>query len=104
MLIDDKARKSQFLKNCFLLADISMNTVLEMFFLTQNNAKINFVNRNLNLQYYTTIKVLLTIMWVELIKNKEFEVINLNWNDEIIIVYVVSLSSSDLNIYPLCKA
>lgn len=47
-LINDKADRSRFFKEIFLIADISMNIALIMLFFTLSNAEINFLERKLN--------------------------------------------------------
>lgn len=43
-LVEDKNRRSQFFEKTFLLADLSINIVLKIFFLTLSNVKVNFVD------------------------------------------------------------
>lgn len=42
-VINNKAKKSQFFEETFFLADISIDIILEMFFLTLSNVEINFL-------------------------------------------------------------
>lgn len=46
--IKDKEEWSYFVKKNFLLADISMNFVLKMFFLILNNVEIDVVGRHVH--------------------------------------------------------
>lgn len=43
-LVDDINKKSSFFKKVFLLADISIDVALKMFFLILSNIKVNFNN------------------------------------------------------------
>ena len=45
-LVQDKGKRSCFSKETFLLAIISMNITLGIFFLTWNNIKIDFVGQH----------------------------------------------------------
>lgn len=58
--VDDKDRKTSFFETAFLLADISMDVVFEMFFLIQNNIKINFYNQKLKQRLYIAGRVFFT--------------------------------------------
>lgn len=66
-LIEYKRRKSQFFEKIFLLANISINIVLKIFFLTLSNMEINFMNWKLNWRLYIIIKAFPTIKWVKLV-------------------------------------
>lgn len=46
-LINDKNENSRFLKEMFLLADISMGIALGILFLILSNVKVNFGNQEL---------------------------------------------------------
>lgn len=48
---------------------------------------------------YTTTKAFFTIRRLELVDKKEFVVTTLNSNDEIFIIYIISLASFNLNIH-----
>lgn len=43
-LINDKAKRSQYFEKTLLLANISIDVVLGILFLTLNNTKINFID------------------------------------------------------------
>ena len=43
----DKDSRERFFKKSFLLTNVKLNIVFEMFFLTINNVNINFSARNL---------------------------------------------------------
>lgn len=45
---DDRVERSRFFEKTFLLADISIDIALGILFLTLNNVKINFLERELN--------------------------------------------------------
>lgn len=48
-LFVDETEKSRFFEEIFLLVNISMSIAFEiLFYLTLNNAKINFINQKFN--------------------------------------------------------
>lgn len=63
----DKAEKVRFFEETFLLADINMDVVLKMFFLTLSNINIYFTKQGLYWRSYTTVKALSTTCYIELI-------------------------------------
>lgn len=65
-----------------MLADISINVVLEMFFLILNNTKINFIDYKFNQRFYTMINALPTTKWVELVEKKELVVAAFNLDNK----------------------
>lgn len=75
-----------------------MDIVLGMLFLTLSNAKINFLEWELNWNLYTTIEALLTIKQVELVRKKQFANIALDPDNKIFIVYIDSLTSTNIHL------
>ena len=45
--MEDKEERSRFFEEMFLLADISIDTTLEMFFFTLTNVEIDFISRHI---------------------------------------------------------
>lgn len=45
--VQDKSKKARFSQKTFLIADIRVDVVFEMFFLTLNNINIQFIVKNL---------------------------------------------------------
>ena len=70
--MEDKEKKSHFFEETFLLANISMNIALEMFFFTLSNVKINFIDCQIYLRIYTIAEVFLITRHVKLIGKKKF--------------------------------
>ncbi len=95
--ISDKDGRERFFEENFLLANVKLDIVLGMPFLTMSNADVNFQARNLQWRFYTTGDVLPTFRPVKLIKKKAFAVAALNPEHEAFIVYVAAFSvdSSD---------
>ena len=90
--VEDKLEKIRFFQETFLLADINVEEVLGILFLTFSNADIQFVKKELTWRSYTNAKTLLTTKWVELINNKEFAKAVLDEKFKTFVVYVASLN------------
>lgn len=58
--IRNKLRYSQFFEKFFLISDISISIILEIFFLFFSNANITFADYEPIQKIYTTAKALLT--------------------------------------------
>ncbi len=71
--LQDNLRRVRFFEETFLLADTSMEVVLEMPFLSFSNTDVKFMElEKLTWRSYTTANILPTTIWVELIDKKEF--------------------------------
>lgn len=68
--ISNKLGRDYFSQKKFLLADISVNVVLGMFFLTLSNADVLFINQELTWGFYITAEALLPIRQIEIIDKK----------------------------------
>lgn len=99
--MNDKNEKSQFFKETFLLADISMDIAFRIFFLILNNVKVNFSDWKLRSRSYIIVKAFFTIGQVELIEKKEFIATTYDLDNNIFIVHITSFAS--FNIYLSCK-
>ena len=69
-----------------------MATVLEMPFLTLNNAEIHFNKQKLNLKFYTIDKAVRSTKMVKLINKKDFVKVELDKNIKCFILYISFLS------------
>ena len=99
--VKDKFGRAQFFQETFLLADTSMEVVLEMLFLTLSNADIQFAEKELTWRSYTAKEALPTTQRVVLIDKKEFAKAALDKNIEAFVVHVSSLSlRSKMTIHP----
>ena len=92
----DKANRVRFFKKTFLMADVSPEVVLGMFFLTLSNADVDFPSRDFRWRTYTTKEALPTTRRVELVGKKEFVAAALDPEYETYVVYVASLSFTPL--------
>ena len=62
------------------MANISLEIVLEMSFLTLSSTDVDFFGRELRWKTYTTKETLLTTRRVELVGKKELQLQSLTWN------------------------
>ena len=91
-LVVDKANRVRFFEETFLVANVSLEEVLGMLFLTLSNTDVDFSGRNLRWGTYTTKEALLTTKRVELVGKKEFAAAVLNPKHETYVVHVASLN------------
>ena len=96
----DKTNQVRFFEETFLVANVSLEIVLRMLFLTLSSANINFLGLELWWRTYTTEKAFLTTRHVELVGKKEFAAIALDPEYETFVLYVASLNSTPLNVRP----
>ena len=89
--IQDKSGRARFLEEIFLLADTSMEVVLEMLFLALNNADIQFYPESFTWRSYGIAEVLPTTRRVERIDKHNFTKIALDKNSEMFVVHVAPL-------------
>ena len=103
--VKDKLGRARFFQETLLLANTSMEVVLEMPFLILSNADIQFAEKELIWRSYTAKEALPTTQRVELIDKKEFAKAALDENIEAFVVYVSFLSlGSKMTIYPAWEA
>ena len=86
-----------------MLANISMDIILEMFFLIFSDINIWFVEKTLNWSSYNIIGALFTIKIVEFISKKKFITVAIDENFETFIVYITSTMNT-ISIYLAKKA
>lgn len=87
----------------FLLADISVEMVLGIFFFTFSKANIHFADKEITGRPYTAAEAPFTIKRLELIDKKEFVKVVLDENIEVFMMHVTSLSLSLILIHPARK-
>ena len=97
--VTDKVNWVRFFEKTFLMANVSPKIVLEIFFLTLSGANVDFLDQKLHWRIYITKEALLTIRHVELVGKKKFAAAALDVEYETFVVYIMSLSSTLLNIY-----
>ena len=92
--IEDKLSRIRFFQESILLAEISIEVVLGMFFFTLSNADIKFVEKELIWRFYTAVEALPTTKRVELINKKEFAKPALDEESKTFVVYIATLEES----------
>ena len=97
--VEDKLRKAWFFQETFLLADISMEVVLGMPFLTFSNADIQFAEKKLTWRSYLVVEALPTTKQVQIIDRRKFAVVALAPDKEAFMVHVVYLGAK-MSIHP----
>ena len=104
-LVKNKLGRVQFFQKTFLLANIGLEVVLEILFLTLSKADIRFVEWELVWRTYTAAETLPTTRRVEIIDKKEFAAAVLNTDNETFVVHVAALAEpTTMPIHPSCQA
>ncbi len=98
-LLQDSLGRIRFFEETYLLADTSMEVVLEMPFLSLSNADVKFAElEKLTCRSYTVAEALSTTCWIQLIDKKEFAKVTLDENSKTFVKYVAILEATI--IYP----
>ena len=87
-----KLGKIRFFQETFLLANISLEVVLQMFFLIFGRTDVRFIEQKFVLRTYTAIETLPTTRRMEIIDKREFTAAVLNADNETLMVYIVDLA------------
>ena len=91
-LVKNKLEWVRFFYGTFLLANISLEIVSEMLFLTFSKANVRFAKREFVWRTYMAAETLLTTKRVEIINKREFAAVALNRDDKIFVVYIAALA------------
>ena len=103
--VKNKLRTVWFFQETFLLANIGLEMVLGIFFLTHSRANIRFTERKFVWRTYTAAEALPITKKVEIINKKKFAVVVLNANNEIFVMYIAVLAEpTTMPIYPSYQA
>ena len=92
----EKVNRVRFFEETFLVANVSLEIVLGMPFLTLSNADVDFLGRELRWRTYITKEALPTTRHIELVGKKEFKAAALDPKHKTYIVHVGSVSSDAL--------
>ena len=92
----NKANQIRFFEEIFLVANVSLEVVLGIFFLTPSGADIDFSGRELQWKTYTTKEALSTTKHVELVGKKKFAAVALDPEYETYVVHVAFFSFTPL--------
>lgn len=100
--IENKLRRARFFQETFLLANTSVEVILEMPFLALSNADIQFLKKKLTWRSYTIAEALPTTKRVELINKKEFVKAALDEELNTFVVHVEALEAplAEMAIHP----
>ena len=103
--VQDKLRRVRFFQEIFLLANIGLEIVLGMFFLTFSKVDIRFAEWELVWRTYTAAEALSMTRKVEIIDKKEFTMAALNKDNKTFVEHVaVLVGPTTMLIYPSCQA
>ena len=103
--VKNKLERVRFFQKIFLLANIGLEVVLGMPFLTLSKADVRFVERELVWRTYTAAEALPTTRRVEIINKREFAAAALNADDETFVVHVAALAEpTTMPIHPSRQA
>ena len=95
-IVEDKANQVRFFEETFQVANVSLEIVLRMLFLTLSGVDVDFSGRELRWRTYTTKEDLPTTRHIKLVGKKEFTAAALNPEHETYVVHDTSLSSTSL--------
>ncbi len=96
-LLQDSLRRVQFFEKTFLLADTSIEVVLEMSFLSLGNIDIKFAElEKLTWRSYTIAEALPTTSWVKLIDKSEFAKAARDKNSKNFVMYISVLEATTI--------
>ncbi len=103
--VSDKDGKERFFEESSLLADVSLDIIFGMPFLTMSNADVDFQARDLQWRSYITGEVLPTTRRVEVIGKKEFAGAALDPEHEAFVIHIAALSVNlDDKVHPSRRA
>ena len=103
--VKDKLGRIQFFQETFLLANIGLEVVLRMPFLTLSKADVRFAELELVWRTYTATEALPTTRRVEIIDKWEFAAAALNADDETFMVHIATLAEpTTMPIHPSRQA
>ena len=93
-LVKNKLRRVRFFQKTFLLANIGLEVVLGMLFVTFSRVDIWFTEQKFVWRTDMTAKALPTTKRVEIINKKKFAAASLNADDEIFVVHIATLAEA----------
>ena len=104
-LVKYKLGRGRFFQKTFLLANIGLDVVLGMLFLTFSKADIRFAEQELVSRMYMATEALPTTRRVEIIDKRELAALALNADDETFVVHIAALAEpAIMPIHPSCQA
>ena len=91
--VTDQANRVRFFEEIFLVANISLDMVFGIFFLTLSNVDIDFPKKELWWRLYTIEEAFSITKQVELVGKKEFAAAALDPGHKTFVVHLASLKS-----------
>ena len=91
--VEDKLARAHFFQELFILADTTVEVVLDMLFLTLSNVDVLFLKQELSWKSYTIDEALPTTKRVELIDKKKFAKATLDAESETFVMHVAALEA-----------
>ena len=106
--VTDQANKVRFFEETFVVANVSLDMVFGMLFLTLSGADVDFSKKELQWRSLTIKKAFFTTKHVNLVGKKEFAAVTLDPGYEIFVIYVASFKSlsniREGDIHLFCRA
>ena len=87
-LINNKDKKIRFFKEIFLLANVSLDAMFKILFLTLSNANVKFLKQKILWQAYITAKALHITRQVEVIDWKKFAATTLDKKEKSFVIHL----------------
>lgn len=98
--VQNKFGKARFFKETFLVADISVEVVFGMPFLTFSKVEVNFAIKEPIWKAYTITEALFNTKKVQIIDSKKFAKAMLNSKQEAFVVYIATLLVELMKMHP----
>ena len=103
-LVKNKLERVRFFQEASILANISLEMIVKMFFLNFSKADIWFMEWDLVWKIYMAVEALPTTGRVKIIDKSKFVATALNKNNETFVVHVVALAKpTTMPIYFFCQ-
>ena len=97
--VEDKASRSRFFQETFLIADTKFEIILGMLFLKISNADVSFDKGTLTWKTYTTNKALPITKQVQIIDPKEFVIAALDIDSKTFVVHVAIWKQEEMPVH-----
>ena len=86
--VEDKAGRSRFFQETFLVADTKFEAILGISFLKIRNANVSFSKKTLTWKFYITNEALPTTKQVQIVDLKKFVMLALDVDSKTFVIYV----------------
>ena len=103
--VKDKLGRVRFFRKTFLLANIGLEVILGMLFLTLSKANVRFAEQEFVWKIFTAAEALPTTKKVEIIDKKKFAAAALNTDNKTFVVHVAALAEpTTMPIFSSCPS